>query len=367
MLILNKTLRFQQGLTIVEMLVAMAISLILLAGVAQIFLSNRDSFRLQEGMAYVQENGRFAIEFMTRDVRMVGFMGCRAETVVNNVDPSKGNDAAKLGLGDPGSGAFDGSNSLIGYRYGGGALPADLVTYGLLAPAEPRTGRMVVPGTDVIVVKRADSCPGGDVISRDINNARYAIRSNEFCNIQQNDIVMITDCQNADVHGVTNVVGQTNIAHGANLNLTPMLSGGYGPGSMVMKMRAAIYYIGYGTSGEPALYRCVISGIDDTCANALSREELVEGVYGMDILYGVDTDGASAAGSLVPRRYVGADDVAVGEWDSVAAARLTFRVRSRQDNIVRDPQTYSYQAANVTDRRLRKDFSTTVAVRNRVQ
>ena len=201
------------------------------------------------------------MEFMTRDVRMVGFMGCRVENVVNNVDPTKGNAASNLALGDDGSGPFDGTNSLRGYRYASGALPADLDTYGLDVG-------MIVPGTDVIVVKRADACPGGDITSRDINNARYAIRTNAFCNIQQNDIVMITDCQNTDIHGVTNVVGTSNIAHGANLNLTPKLSGGYGPGSMVMKMVASVYYIGYGASGEPALFRCSMSNMNDDCANA---------------------------------------------------------------------------------------------------
>ena len=352
----------QDGLTIIELLVALAISLILLAGVVQIFMSNRDNFRLQEGMAYVQESGRFAMEFMTRDVRMVGFMGCRVDNVVNNVDPNRGNAASNLALGDDGTGPFDGTNSLRGYRYTGGALPADLATYGLSVG-------MIVPGTDVLVAKRADACPGGEVTSRDINNARYAIRSNAICNIQQNDIVLITDCQNADIHGVTNntSTGPSNIAHGANLNLTPKLSGGYGPGSAIYKMVATIFYIGYGTSGEPALFRCSLTGVNSICSDAARREELVEGVYGMDVLFGVDTDGPGAQGSLVPRRYVGADDVDAAEWDSVAAARITFRVRSTQNNIIRDDQTYSFENNNITDRRLRRDFSTTITLRNRVQ
>lgn len=63
----------QRGLTLVELMVAMAVSLLLLAGVIQIFLSSKQSYRLQEGFSRLQENGRFAVDVLTLNVRHAGF------------------------------------------------------------------------------------------------------------------------------------------------------------------------------------------------------------------------------------------------------------------------------------------------------
>ena len=63
----------QHGLTLVEILVALVISLFLLAGLLQLFVSTRQSSRIQENLSRVQENGRFAIEYVSRVVRLAGY------------------------------------------------------------------------------------------------------------------------------------------------------------------------------------------------------------------------------------------------------------------------------------------------------
>lgn len=63
----------QNGFTIVELMVAMVISLILLAGVSQIFLSNRETYRVQSSLSRLQENARFAIDLLRSDISMAGF------------------------------------------------------------------------------------------------------------------------------------------------------------------------------------------------------------------------------------------------------------------------------------------------------
>ncbi|MGE0082035.1 MAG: prepilin-type N-terminal cleavage/methylation domain-containing protein [Thiohalomonadaceae bacterium] len=63
----------QKGITLVELMVAMVISLILLAGVSQIFISNRETYRIQNNLARLQENARFAIDLLRSDLSMAGF------------------------------------------------------------------------------------------------------------------------------------------------------------------------------------------------------------------------------------------------------------------------------------------------------
>lgn len=60
------------GFSIVELMVALAITAFLLIGLVQIFSSVRASYSLQESLARVQENSRFAASFMNRHLREAG-------------------------------------------------------------------------------------------------------------------------------------------------------------------------------------------------------------------------------------------------------------------------------------------------------
>ena len=80
--------RESHGFTIVEIMVAMAISLILLLGVINIFMASKTSYTLQSGAARLQENARFALDFISRSVGMAGLnmAPSPAFTVANTLD-----------------------------------------------------------------------------------------------------------------------------------------------------------------------------------------------------------------------------------------------------------------------------------------
>lgn len=61
------------GFTLVEILVAMVISLFLIGGVVQLFIQNKTSYKLQEGIARAQENGRLSLYFIEKNVRRAGY------------------------------------------------------------------------------------------------------------------------------------------------------------------------------------------------------------------------------------------------------------------------------------------------------
>jgi len=64
----------QRGVTLVEMMVAMALGLLILLAVSSIYLGSRQTFRLQDDNARLQETGRYALEAMGRSVRQAGFI-----------------------------------------------------------------------------------------------------------------------------------------------------------------------------------------------------------------------------------------------------------------------------------------------------
>ncbi len=66
--------RTERGFSIVELMIALVLGLILLGGVIQVFLSSRQTYSANEAMSRMQENGRFALEFMARSARLAGYM-----------------------------------------------------------------------------------------------------------------------------------------------------------------------------------------------------------------------------------------------------------------------------------------------------
>ena len=66
----------QKGLTLIELMIAMLLGVFLIGGILQIFISTKQSYRMQENLSRLQENGRFAMDFIARDMRMTGYWGC---------------------------------------------------------------------------------------------------------------------------------------------------------------------------------------------------------------------------------------------------------------------------------------------------
>lgn len=93
--------RKQTGLSLVELMIAISLSLILTLGVIQIFSSSKQTSRVQNALARVQENARFALDLLSHDIRMAGQLGCNSNAHITNNNPE---------LRDFGSG-------IIGYEY----------------------------------------------------------------------------------------------------------------------------------------------------------------------------------------------------------------------------------------------------------
>lgn len=68
--------RRQLGMTLIEIMIALLIGAFLLGGVMQIFVSSQQTNRMQENLSRLQENGRFAMEFISKDIRRAGYWGC---------------------------------------------------------------------------------------------------------------------------------------------------------------------------------------------------------------------------------------------------------------------------------------------------
>lgn len=74
-----------QGMSLLELMVAMALGLMLSAAAIQLFVANQISLNLMRGMNDVQANGRFVIDQMVRDLRLSGLLPVSAGTATVTV------------------------------------------------------------------------------------------------------------------------------------------------------------------------------------------------------------------------------------------------------------------------------------------
>lgn len=320
------TLKTQRGFSLVEAMVAMVISLVLIAGIVQIYLSNKETYRFGEAVSRVQESGRFGLDFLATEIRMADFWGCTAfGGMSSDLNPAGAGYIDFLNAGDGG---------LVGTE--GGADP-DSIT---IAGAFDRGITVQEPYMPTVSASLFISQDSG---------------------LQDDDIIMVSDCEQGDIFQVTNIQagtggnsGKNSLVHntGTSLNLTGDLSKTYEGDASVYQMMQRTFFIADNPVGEPALFMS---------ENGAAAEELVDGVEDMQITYGEDTDGDG-----VPNRFVDADNV--GDMASVLAVRISLVVRSPEDGVMDDPQVYVVNGASVTagDRRLRQVFTSTISIRNRL-
>lgn len=330
----------QRGYTLVELMVAITIGLFLLGGIGMVFVSSKQTYRMQDSLWQLQDNSRFAMEFLIKDLRMAGFRGC-SSTIIPVNTLNNGTDFNYNFMA--GVEGFEGAASSWSP-----ALPA------AISSATPPPAA----GSDVITLRRAQE-PGIGVTAPFMNNNSAALHVDAGNGLSQFDIVLVTDCSAAAILQISGANPGTSgtIAHNTGVgtpgNVTADLGKIFRDDAEIMKLVTVSYFIApnAAAAGSRSLWRKVGTG---------TPEELAEGVEDMQILYGEDTDNDRSV-----NRYVTADNVT--DMNQVMSFKLSFLMSTLEDKITRNPQSYTFNGATVTstDRKLHRVFSTVVTLRNR--
>jgi len=343
---MNPKYRFHQqaGVGLVEIMVAVTLSLILTAGLVQVYTGNKQTYRIQESLSRVQENGRFALDFITRDVRSAGFLGCAGTTtkITNTLNNASGFDWSFGQIIE----GFEATSSSAWDR-------DPVATAGIVSP--------FLPARDVLTIRRSLGNPVEVAAHPGGNPPGSAdIQVNPPHGLEQFDVVMVTDCTDSAIFQITNIN-----TSGASQNIVHQTGGGSTPGNAIqalgkdytgageiVQLMTSTYYVGTGVSGRPALFRK---------DGAAAAQELVEGVEDMQVLYGIDTDS-----NRTPNRYVTADNVT--DWGDVVSAEVRLLLQTLDDYLAPQAnQQYTFNGVTSVspDLRLRRTFTNTISIRNR--
>jgi type IV pilus assembly protein PilW len=356
--------RFGKGFTLVELMVAMVLGAFFLNGVLQIFFSAKQAYRTQENLARLQENGRLALDFISQDVRMAGYWGC------SHAAPST-----------------DGFNNLnFFYKFGTAlegfeALSETAWTPELDSSFDQTGNDKVLGGSDVLTVRRANAL--GFLVAKHGDAAnplelQLNVTEDDLteADIKTGSVAIAANCTQAEAFQVTSISPGSPItiehkAIGATIatpgNKTGNLLIPY-ENAKVHAVNTISYYVAINRNNEKLLYRRI--------GSTVKAEELalVDGVEKMQILYGVDTDVDGASGKGAPNYYVKADDV--DNWDNVVSVRVSLLVATL-DNVADRPVPYIFNndphdtetktIPPESDKKIRRVFTSTIAVRNRLK
>jgi type IV pilus assembly protein PilW len=342
-----------RGFSLVELMVAMTISLILLAGILSVVYSSKVTYRESERVARLQENGRTAVEMMLRDMRAGGFRGCtRTVPFTNTLNSS----TALL---------WNFGTVVQGYDYVG---TAGSTATNAWAPDRAALIASPLPSSDIVAVRTVrPNMPSF------VTNAPMASTTSDVTvdrevttdTLPEGRTVLISDCNAAAVFAVSTFTGS-----GTTATLQHVTTGtGAGPGNQtqdigfefqagaqVVPVDTVIYYIRASETlrdiVNPSLWRIVGNG---------AAQELIEGVEAMQVQYGRDNNA-----DRIVDEYI---DAAAGvNWDEIVSVTFSMLIRSVEPTATdSDPRTFDLLGVAYgpfADRFERTIYTTTVTLRN---
>jgi type IV pilus assembly protein PilW len=326
-------MRHARGLSLIELMVAMALSLVLLAGALSILYSSKVTNTENDRIARLQENGRAAVELMLRDARTAGYQGCSRPGGPVRFDNLLANPADTL---------WNLQQPMFGFEATGANW-----TPALDVAAVPSA----TPGSDVLVLRSTRQGTPVFRLSSVMTNGSspLSVDGPAGATVAVGDTLVITDCSNAGAFAVTGFTpgAPATITHG-NLDHVYLLN------SQIVQMDTVIYYVRDSTSGlGPALWRRI--------GNA-APQILVEGVENLQILYGESLTGGRLADVERPAPTR-------ANWNNVVSLTMAVLLRSEaEENLDFDTKTYNLLGTDYgpfKDRRQRTVFTTTATLRNR--
>ena len=331
----------QRGVTLVEVMIGLALGLVVIAGVFQIYVGNKRNSDLQESLLQRQEAARFATLLLTRDLQMAGYRGCARDSGMPDNST----------LNTPNDFLFDFATHVEAFDAQGGGW----------APALPASLTAAAPGTDVLTVRTIDD--PNVVLAATMPNATAALEVTPDLNpvpFTVGDLALVSDCGGSRIFQVTGYdVGAGLISHAAGGaapgNATANFGRRFAEGSQLYRLRTTSYFIAPSTNGTgPALWRRV---------GLLDAEELAEGIENLQLQFGEDEDG-----DRVADRFGRADEVI--SWNNVVTVRIGMLAASVGGRVTEeDLRTFDVLDESVgpfADGRLRRVVTFDVALRNRV-
>lgn len=295
--------RSQSGLSLIELMVSITLGLLILAGVVTIFANNSRTRDEIEQKSRQIENGRYAMQLLTEDLQMAGYLG---EYV-----PS----SAATSLPDPcATDATSLQSAMLTHIQGYNDVSAtDLAALTCLSD--------VKTGTDIVVIRRAATCA--------------ALNWNTTTSLETGCEDVVTNAPYLQVSGCETEINAGNRFR-LNTDLTQLTLRRIGcsttSNAAIRRFLTRIYFIAQNNNsgdGIPTLKRAELG------AGTFSIIPLAAGIDNLQLQYGVDT--TASPGDGIPDSYLPDGSTAapstIAQWSSVMSVKLGLLARNENQSL----------------------------------
>ena len=361
----------QRGSLLIEMLVSMALGVFLMYGALQVLLTTKQNYLFRDAASTVEQNGRLSLQLMASDIRMAGYRGCDSNNKSMAVGVSLGgyyqdallnpnvgvrgweyvNTGVGASLSSPSN--WHGTDSFNGVNWRTGAVDES---------AKATSGK---GSTDFEIARESDVIRLWSVMPYVMNTTAVSSTQitpvsdtmNGFPSGANERLLVVSDCQKSVLVKANNFSSSAVTLADTVPSVLSSFEGSWAGQAMMLNMVQYSLEIPATGGDRPSLYRREMG----TDGNFNNKVEVMPSVLNMQILYGENLDGDSAADTYLP-----ADQVV--DWEKVVSVRLWLLVETERDFVLQEPQTVRYygNTYNMPDKRIRKEFTTTVALRNRM-
>lgn len=332
--------RHQCGLSLVELMVAITVATILLAGIIEIFIHSKQSYKIQNNLNVIQENGRFAVERLAQSIHMADHWGGVEASDIRDIT-----GGSITGIGNCNHAWI----TDVGFGIRGYEGAADLSSVGMPSGCIPSAD--YVPYSDVLVLRYAGA---SDLIATpDLTNAASP-----------------NNLQNAFIRSAVGDSGVIMLGSDAVPSALPDQLGTYNYPYIieVYYLRACSEKISNAcVDQKPTLTRLKIT-TDSANAPALIEEPVVENIEQLQFQYGRDTDGDGNVDQYDPASGLNNTD-----WADVVNVRISLMSRGdTADNHLSDTTTYnlldySHTPSASEQKYHRKQYERIAQIRNRIR
>jgi type IV pilus assembly protein PilW len=423
----NKNARSRiRGVSLIELMIALAIGMLLVLGLVEVFSASRVAYQLSQGIARVQENGRFAMDYLQRDLRMVGHMGCvndqarflpenqsgtrlalastfmaDGDRLTKNYAGSAPNVVPRFLRFDVGIEAYEAVGTGTGANV---ALPAAPVVQGDVNAWSPALPNVLQGGANLnvdtanrvgnsdILVLRYFAPTGAQMktFAPGDPTAVITVDSTQWDRLVEGvdspALFGIADCMNAAVFeaSATNKGAGTITVTKGGLNKSAMagLESFVKGQATVYRAETVVYYVGLNDANVPALYRLRYQFTPGAGTATPRKEELVEGIESLQLQFGQDSrvdPSARPTGNIGPSNPANSLLVPTGDlanaWRRVGLVQVGLVARSVDSAAAAQRETgvgvTQLSALGVVmtppaDARYRSVYEESVALRNRL-
>lgn len=328
--------KHDQGITLIDLMISLTISLILLAGSTSFYFLNKVTYQIETALARMEENGRFLSYYLLTRLSHSNNYGCLQNvTSVNNLIRDQ-----TVAFGP------------------GGVFGVDGLANGF-APALPShiTGTPV-PGTDVIGFSGA-STNNILLTSHDMAAQVNPLNFHDDVPIKEGDAVVVTNCEVADLFIASSGTNANTVTHHVAYNTSNALSTRYESNSQVFLYETESFYI-QDTGRVNADNQPVYALVSENMYHEI--KEIAHGVEQMQVVYAIDTD--TTPGTNI---YQTAAEVqAASNWNRVVGVQISLLINS-VEKATTAPQSYYYNGETLSndDKMLRRQWDIFIPLVNR--